>query len=66
MTDLTISAVRGLPELGEGDDLASLIVERAELRNGDVLVVAQKAISKVEGRIVRLDRSSHPLARASS
>ncbi len=55
MTDLRISAVRGLPELREGDDLASLIVERAELQNGDVLVVAQKAISKVEGRIMRLD-----------
>jgi coenzyme F420-0:L-glutamate ligase/coenzyme F420-1:gamma-L-glutamate ligase len=55
MTDLTISPVHGLPELREGDDLASLIVERAGLENGDVLVVAQKAISKVEGRVVRLD-----------
>jgi coenzyme F420-0:L-glutamate ligase / coenzyme F420-1:gamma-L-glutamate ligase len=63
VTDLTISAVRGLPELREGDDLASLIVERAELRNGDVLVVAQKAISKIEGRIVRVDEVE-PSARA--
>ena len=63
VTDLTISAVRGLPELREGDDLAGLIVERAELRNGDVLVVAQKAISKIEGRIVRLDEVE-PSARA--
>ena len=55
MTDLTISAVRGLPELRQGDDLASMIAERAELESGDVLVVAQKAVSKVEGRIVRLD-----------
>jgi coenzyme F420-0:L-glutamate ligase/coenzyme F420-1:gamma-L-glutamate ligase len=55
VTELTISPVRGLPELGEGDDLASLIVERAQLEDGDVIVVAQKAISKVEGRIVRLD-----------
>jgi F420-0:gamma-glutamyl ligase len=31
VTDLTISAVRGLPELREGDDLARLIAERAEL-----------------------------------
>ena len=55
MTELTISAVRGLPELREGDDLAELIADRAELEEGDVLVVAQKAISKIEGRIVRLD-----------
>jgi len=32
-----------------------MIAERAELASGDVLVVAQKAISKIEGRIVRLD-----------
>ena len=55
MTELTISLVRGLPELRAGDDLASMIVERARLEDGDVLVVAQKAISKIEGRIVRLD-----------
>ena len=63
MTELTISAVRGLPELREEDDLAQLIVERAKLQDGDVLVVAQKAISKIEGRIVRLD-VVEPSARA--
>ena len=55
MTGLTISPVRGLPELRTGDDLASMIVERAQLEDGDVLVVAQKAISKIEGRIVHLE-----------
>ena len=55
MSELSISAVRGLPELREGDDLARMIVERADLEDGDVLVIAQKAISKIEGRIVRLD-----------
>ena len=55
MTALTIEPVHGLPELREGDDLASLILERADLEDGDVLVVAQKAVSKIEGRIVRLD-----------
>jgi coenzyme F420-0:L-glutamate ligase/coenzyme F420-1:gamma-L-glutamate ligase len=55
VTALTIAPVRGLPELREGDDLAALIVERAELEDGDVLVVTQKAISKIEGRIVQLD-----------
>ena len=63
MTGLTILPVRGLPELREGDDLARLITERAELEDGDVLVVAQKAISKIEGRIVQLD-DIEPSARA--
>jgi coenzyme F420-0:L-glutamate ligase/coenzyme F420-1:gamma-L-glutamate ligase len=55
VSGLTIAPVQGLPELGEGDDLAQLITERADLQDGDVLVVAQKAISKVEGRVVRLE-----------
>ena len=63
MTDLTISAVRGLPELREGDDLAQLVVERAKLEDGDVLVVAHKAVSKIEGRVVRLEELE-PSARA--
>ena len=51
---IRILPVEGLPEIREGDDLAELIAARAELENGDVLVVAQKAVSKAEGRIVRL------------
>ena len=51
---ISILPVGGLPEIGEGDDLAGLIAERAELEDGDVLVVAQKAVSKAEGRVVRL------------
>jgi coenzyme F420-0:L-glutamate ligase/coenzyme F420-1:gamma-L-glutamate ligase len=58
VSDLTIRPLRGLPELREGDDLAQMIRERAELVGGDVVVVAQKAISKIEGRIVRLDESA--------
>ncbi|MFN2629519.1 MAG: coenzyme F420-0:L-glutamate ligase [Gaiellaceae bacterium] len=51
---ITIEPVLGLPELREGDDLAALIADRAALEDGDVVVVAQKAVSKVEGRVVRL------------
>jgi coenzyme F420-0:L-glutamate ligase / coenzyme F420-1:gamma-L-glutamate ligase len=51
---IAIIPVEGLPEIREGDDLAGRIAARAELENGDVLVVAQKAVSKAEGRIVRL------------
>ena len=50
----TVTPVEGLPELGEGDDLAALIAERVELEDGDIVVVAQKAVSKIEGRIVAL------------
>ena len=57
----------GIPELEEGDDLAALLADVAQraggLEPGDVLVVAQKAVSKVEGRVVRLD-GVEPSARA--
>jgi coenzyme F420-0:L-glutamate ligase/coenzyme F420-1:gamma-L-glutamate ligase len=52
---ITVTPVEGLPEIGEGDDLAALIAARVRLEDGDVLVVAQKAVSKAEGRVVRLD-----------
>ena len=47
--------VRGLPEIREGDDLAALVVERFEPADDDIVVVAQKAVSKVEGRVIRID-----------
>lgn len=50
----SVQPVEGLPELREEDDLAALIAERAELTDGDVVVVAQKAVSKVEGKVVAL------------
>ncbi|TML89606.1 MAG: coenzyme F420-0:L-glutamate ligase [Actinobacteria bacterium] len=52
---MSIVAVEGIQELEEGDDLAAFVAERAELEDGDVVVVAQKAVSKIEGRVVRLD-----------
>ncbi|HXF98662.1 MAG TPA: coenzyme F420-0:L-glutamate ligase [Gaiellaceae bacterium] len=57
--ELRVLPLRGVPELEQGDDLAALLVRAAEaaggLEDGDVLVVAQKAVSKVEGRVVHLD-----------
>ena len=47
--------VAGLPEIRQGDDLAALVVERIDLEGGDVVVVAQKVVSKLEGRVVRID-----------
>jgi coenzyme F420-0:L-glutamate ligase/coenzyme F420-1:gamma-L-glutamate ligase len=52
---ISIIPVEGLPEIRAGDDLGALVAERTELENGDVLVVAQKAVSKAEGRVVELD-----------
>jgi coenzyme F420-0:L-glutamate ligase/coenzyme F420-1:gamma-L-glutamate ligase len=55
LSGYSVFTVEGIPELHEGDDLAQLIVERVELEDDDVVVVAQKAISKIEGQVVRLD-----------
>ena len=47
--------LRGIPELEERDDLGALVVEAAPgFEDDDVLVVAQKAVSKVEGRVIDL------------
>jgi len=56
---LTIHPIRGLPLLEPGDDLPGALfaaLETADLhpRDGDVLVVCQKVVSKVEGRVVDL------------
>lgn len=50
-------ALPGLPEIRPGDDLAGLLARAAggELRDGDVLVVAHKVVSKAEGAVVALD-----------
>lgn len=52
---LELIGVEGLPEVRPGDDLAALISGRSTLREGDVIVVAQKIVSKAEGRLVELD-----------
>jgi coenzyme F420-0:L-glutamate ligase / coenzyme F420-1:gamma-L-glutamate ligase len=44
-----------LPELGEGDELGPLIAQAGSPAGDDVVVVSQKAVSKVEGRVRRLD-----------
>ena len=51
---LTLWGVTGLPEFRPGDDLAAALAAAldGELRDGDVLVVTSKVLSKVEGRLV--------------
>ena len=55
MTALDLIGVEGQPEVRVGDDLARLIAGHSSLQDGDVLVVAQKIVSKSEGRLVELD-----------
>ncbi|MCY4731262.1 coenzyme F420-0:L-glutamate ligase [Natronomonas gomsonensis] len=43
-------AVEGLPEIRAGDDLATLIDERVDFEDGDVLCLASTVVSKAEGR----------------
>lgn len=51
-----VRAVAGIPEVRPGDDLARLIAAAGPgLRDGDVLLVTSKIVSKAEGRIVRAD-----------
>jgi coenzyme F420-0:L-glutamate ligase / coenzyme F420-1:gamma-L-glutamate ligase len=55
VTELRVIPVEGIPEVREGDDLAALLAAAAAFEDGDVLVVAQKVVSKAEGRVVSLD-----------
>ena len=58
MQKFELLAVPGIPMVKAGDDLAALIKERLTgelaLRTGDVLVLAQKIVSKAEGRMVEV------------
>ena len=59
MTSISIVPVPGVPMVQAGDDLASLLLEaiaasNLALETGDILAVAQKVVSKAEGRLVRL------------
>ena len=51
---IELEALRGLPEIRPGDDLAALLVGAGERRPTDVLAIAHKVVSKAEGRVVAL------------
>ena len=53
---VTVIGVTGLPEITAGSDLAALIADAADLRDGDILVVTSKIVSKAEGRVVAAPR----------
>jgi coenzyme F420-0:L-glutamate ligase / coenzyme F420-1:gamma-L-glutamate ligase len=54
---LTVVPVTGLPEIAAGADLAALVAEAAaDLRDGDIVVITSKIVSKAEGRVVTVSR----------
>src|ERR1044071_1517396 len=65
---ITLTSVSGIPMVRPGDDLAALLIAACEQNalapvDGDILVVAQKIVSKAEGRYVDLAKV-RPSARA--
>jgi len=57
---VSIFGIEGLPMIKSGDDLANLIVSAAknnkvEIEDRDILIIAQKVISKAEDRLIKLD-----------
>ena len=66
--EVSIIGVEGIPELGTGDDLSGLMMDAAAaqgtpIAGGDILVVTQKVVSKVEGKVMSIDDvEASPLA----
>ncbi len=68
MTQISLTALPNIPLIHRGDDLAAIILRgladaHISLADSDVLVLAQKIVSKAEGRMVRL-RDVTPSPRA--
>ncbi|MFA5891188.1 MAG: coenzyme F420-0:L-glutamate ligase [Actinomycetota bacterium] len=61
---LEIFPVEGIPEITAGRDIGEIIAAWADLRAGDVVVVAQKIVSKSEGRLVPVDPARRDTERA--
>jgi coenzyme F420-0:L-glutamate ligase/coenzyme F420-1:gamma-L-glutamate ligase len=57
VSQLTVTGLAGLPEIQAGTDLAALISDSAtDLRDGDIVVITSKIISKAEGKVIQADR----------
>lgn len=63
MSELRVAPLTGVPEIQPGDDLAALLGDAVQrvggLEAGDVLVIAQKAVSKAEGRLEAVAGDDH-------
>ena len=60
MKSLTLTPLQDIPLICQGDDLADIIVQSLEhsnitLEDNDIFVLAQKVVSKAEGRMVNLE-----------
>ncbi len=53
--EISLIPVAGLPEITEGFDLGAAINAAGKLEDGDAVAISQKAVSKSEGRLVRLE-----------
>ncbi len=58
--EVRVIGVEGMPELKSGDDLTGMMIDAAQSQGspfeaGDVLVVTQKVVSKVEGRVISIE-----------
>ncbi len=53
---IEIRPIEGIPEVEEGALLGVMIATAAEPRDGDIVVISQKIVSKAEGRVRDLDR----------
>jgi coenzyme F420-0:L-glutamate ligase/coenzyme F420-1:gamma-L-glutamate ligase len=65
---LTLRAIEDIPLINEGDDISQIIIQsldnmQLKLQNNDVIVLAQKIVSKSEGRLIDL-REVEPSAEA--
>ena len=66
--EVRVIGIEGMPEMRPGDDLAGLMIDAAlaqgtPIEDGDVLVVTQKVVSKVEDKVVSFDDvKASPLA----
>ncbi len=59
-SEIQLTPIRGIPEIRPGDDLGLMIARASEamdfeLTDGDIIVIAQKIVSKAEGRLVNLE-----------
>jgi coenzyme F420-0:L-glutamate ligase / coenzyme F420-1:gamma-L-glutamate ligase len=52
---IEVVTVEGLPEIESGSALGALVADAGAPRDGDVVVISQKVVSKAEGRVVALD-----------
>lgn len=60
LPEIRLIGVQGIPEVAAGDDLGSLIARAMrdmgfEVFDKDIIIIAQKIVSKAEGRCLRLD-----------